>query len=92
LENWRGKNDEVSRRVWEAVETSTGEVRVGEAKRRRGKKRGQKKERRIGEEENEKGKDNRGEESSRGMGNMGGRRRSGKVRSEGKEVGARKIP
>jgi len=86
LENWRGKNDEVSRRVWEAVETSAGEVRVGEAKRRRGKRRGREKERRIGEEENEKGKDNGGEESSRGMGNIGGRRRSGK------EVGARKIP
>jgi len=40
LENRRGKNNEVSRRVWEAVETSTGEVRVGEAKRRRGKRRG----------------------------------------------------
>jgi len=32
LENGRGENDEVSRRVWEAVETNTGEVGVGEAK------------------------------------------------------------
>ena len=35
MENGRGENDEVSRRVWEAVETSTGEVGVGEAKGRR---------------------------------------------------------
>ena len=32
MENRRGENDEVSRRVWEAVETNTGEVGVEEAK------------------------------------------------------------
>ena len=91
MENGRSENDEMSRRVWEAVETSTGEVGVGEAK-RRSKRRGQEKERRKEEEENEKMEDNGGEKSSRGMGDMGGRRRSSKVKSGGKEVGTRKGP
>ena len=32
LENWRSENDEVPREMWKAVETSTGEVRMGETK------------------------------------------------------------
>ena len=72
LENRRGEDDEVPRGMWEAVETSTREVGVGKAKGRKSKERSRKKERRKREkEEAEKGKDNGGEESSRGMGNMG---------------------
>ena len=72
MENRGGKNDEMSRGMWEAVETSTGEVRMEEAKGRRDKGRGWEKEGRKGEEEeNKKEKDDGGEESSRGMGDMG---------------------
>ena len=72
MENRGGQDDEVFRRVWEAVEASTREVRIGEAERRRSKGRGRKKERRKEEEEEtEKGEDDGGEESSRRMGSMG---------------------
>ena len=54
------------------METSTGEVRMGEVKGRRGKEKGwEKKGRKEEEEENKKGEDNGGEESSRRMGDMG---------------------
>ena len=54
------------------METSAGEVGMGEIERRRSKGRGGEKERRKGEEEEtQKGKDNGGKESSRRMGNMG---------------------
>jgi len=46
LENGGSKNDEVSRGVWEAVETSTREIRLGKAERRRSKGESRKKERR----------------------------------------------
>jgi len=49
LENKGGQDDEVSRRVWKAVEASTRKVGMGETKGRRGK--GGK-----GEKEREKGK------------------------------------
>ena len=72
MENRRGQDDEVSRRVWEAVKASTREVGMGEAEKRRRKGRSRKKERKKGkEEETEKGQDDGGEESSRRMGNMG---------------------
>ena len=32
LENWGSENDKVSREMWEAVETSTGEIRMEETK------------------------------------------------------------
>ena len=35
LENRRGKNNEVSRKVWKAVEAGSGEVRLGETERGR---------------------------------------------------------
>jgi len=38
LEDRRSKNDKVSRRMWEAVETKAEEVRIAEAKGRRRKK------------------------------------------------------
>jgi len=46
LENRRGKNDEVSRRVWKAVEASSEEVRLGETEgeRREGRSRKEEKE------------------------------------------------
>jgi len=72
LENGGSKNNEMSRGMWETVETSAREIRVGKAEGERSKRRSRKKERREEEEEEtEKGKDNRGEEGSRGMGNIG---------------------
>ena len=57
--------------MWEAVEASTGEVRMGEVKGRRGKGRGWEKEKRKEEEENKKRKDDGDKENSREMGDMG---------------------
>jgi len=57
--------------MWEIVETSTREIRVGKAEGGRSKRRSREKEGREREEETEKGKDNGGEESSREIGNMG---------------------
>jgi len=42
LENRGGENDEMSRGVWKAVETSTEEVRIGETKEERNKRRSRK--------------------------------------------------
>ena len=67
MKNGGGENDEVFGGMWEAVETSTGKVRMGETKGRGWEKEGRK----IKEEETEKGEDNGSKESSRGMGNMG---------------------
>ena len=46
LENRKGKDDEVSRGMWKAVETGTGEIRMGETKGRRSERRSRKKTRR----------------------------------------------
>jgi len=63
-----------------------------EAKGRREKGRSWKKERRKEEEEDKKkGEDDGSEESSRGMGDMGQRGRSSKIRGRSKEAGAGKI-
>ena len=57
--------------MWEAVETSTREVEMGETKRRRSKGKGWEKERRKGEEEeNEKGEKDGSKKSSGGMEDM----------------------
>ena len=62
----------MSRGMWEAVETSAGEVGIGETKGERGKGRGRAKERREGEKEKTKKGGNSGsQKSSRRMGNMG---------------------
>ena len=66
MENRGGKDDEVSRRVWKAVETGAGEVRMGETRGRRSKRGSRKEERRKGEE----GENCRNKESSRGVGDM----------------------
>ena len=42
MEDGRGKNYKMSRRMWEAVEAKAEEVRVAEAERRREKERGRK--------------------------------------------------
>jgi len=74
------------------VKTGVGEVGMGEAERRRSKGGDREKERRKEEEEEtEKGEDNESKESSRKVGNMGQGRGSSKVRSGGKEVGAREV-
>ena len=77
--------------MWEAVEASTGEVGMGEAKGRGSKGKSWEKERRKGEKENEKGEDDGGKENSGGIGNMGRRRGSSKVRSGSKEAGIREV-
>jgi len=43
LENGRSENDEVSGRMWEAVETSSEEIRIRKAEGGRGKGRSRKK-------------------------------------------------
>jgi len=58
--------------MWKAVETSTGEVRMGETKERGSQGRSREKERGEGkEEETEERKDSGSKESSRGVGDMG---------------------
>ena len=52
LENRKSENDEMLRGVWKAVETSTGEVSIGETKEVRSKKR-------SGKEAGEKNKKNK---------------------------------
>ena len=72
MENRGDKDDKMSGRVWKAVETGTGKIRVGETERRRSKGRSGEKERRKGkEEETEKRKNDGNKESSREMGDMG---------------------
>jgi len=72
LENERGENDKVSRRMQKAVEASAGKVRMkktegGESKRRSRKEmRGERK-----VKETEKEKDDGSEESGRRVGNLG---------------------
>jgi len=48
LKNRRGEDDKLSRRVWKAVETKAGKVRVAEAERGREKGRKRKEVRREG--------------------------------------------
>jgi len=72
LENRGGQDDEVSRRVWEAVEANIREVGMGETKERRGKEeKGEKERRKEEKEETEKGKNSGSKESSGGMGDLG---------------------
>ena len=75
------------RRVWEAIETRAGEVRIVEAKRREGERGSRKKTGRIGNKE----ENGRSKESSRGMGDLGGRGGGSKVRRGSKKIGIRKV-
>ena len=70
MENSGGKNNEMSRGVWEAMETRVGEVRMAEAKGRGGQRRSKKKTRREGKEEAEGEKDGRNKKSSGGVGDL----------------------
>ena len=71
MKNRGGEDDEVSRRMWEAVESEIGEVGMVEAKGRKGKRRSREETRRAGKEKT-KGKENsKDKKSSRGMGNLG---------------------
>jgi len=70
LENRGGQDDEMSRRVWKAVEASAREVRMVETKGRRSRRGSRKKEReKEEEEETEKGENNGSKE--RRMGDLG---------------------
>ena len=72
MENRGDQDDEVSRRVWKAVETSTREIGIGKTRGRKGKEEKGKKEREKGkEEETEKEENSGSKESSGEMGNMG---------------------
>ena len=72
MENREGQDDEVSRRVWKAVEANTREVGMGETKERRGKgEKGEKEGEKEEEEETEKGKNSGSKESSGGIGDLG---------------------
>jgi len=72
LENRRSQNDEVFRGVWEIVETGARKIGMKKAKRRRSEGGSWKEERKERKkEEIKKGKDNGGEEGSRGIENMG---------------------
>ena len=74
MENRGGQDDEVSRGMWEAVETGIRKIRVGKTKGRRGKRGSREKEggkREEKEEETEERKNHGGKESSRRVGNMG---------------------
>ena len=84
MEDKRDKDDKVSGGMQEIVETSTREVGMGETKKRKSKGRGW-------EKEGRKGENNGSKESNGGMGNIGERERSGKVRSRDKEVGTGEI-
>jgi len=56
LEDKRGKNDKMFKRVWKAVKTKAEEARVAEAKRGRKKERGGKETRREGAEKRKRKK------------------------------------
>ena len=88
LKDRGSENDEMPRRVWEAMETRAGEVRVAEAKERGGQRESRKKTGRMGN----KGEENsRSKESSKGMGDLGQRGGGSKVGRESKKVDARKV-
>ena len=92
LEDRRSEDDEVPRGMWKTVEASSREVRIEKTKGERSERRSKKKMREKGKAEKaEKRKDSGSKENSRGVGNMGGRRRSGKIRSRSKKFGARKF-
>jgi len=72
LENRQSENDEISRRVWKAVEARSGKIRMGKteeggSKRRSRKKMGGKGKNAKAEER----KDDGSKENSRGMENLG---------------------
>jgi len=72
LEDRRGKNDEMFRGVWKAVEVNTEKIRVAETEGGRSKGRSGKemiKER--GKEETKKRKNSRGKKGNRRIGDMG---------------------
>ena len=72
MENRRGQDDKMPRRVWEVVEASAREVGMGETKGRRGKRESREKEGGKGEEEEtEKGGNGGSKESSRRVGDIG---------------------
>ena len=71
LENRRSENDKVFGRMWEVVETSSGEIRMEKAE--GGRSKGRNREETRGErqeKETEKREDNGSKESSRRMGDL----------------------
>ena len=89
MEDRRSKDDKVSGRVWKAVETKVGKIRIAKAARRgvegRDKKEVRRKEKEKGREKAKERKKVRSTKDSRGMGDLGERGGSGK------EISTRKI-
>ena len=93
--DWRTGEVKMTRcpeKMWEAVETRTGEIRVAKAEGGRSQGRSRKRARRKGEEEAKRKENSRNKKNSRRVGNLGQGRRGSKIRSKGQEVGSRTIP
>ena len=75
MENRRGKDNEISRRMWKTIETKAKKVGVGKTKERRKERRRREEKRREGvekkqKEKTKKEKDNKSKENSRRMGDL----------------------
>jgi len=72
LENRRSENDKVSRRMWEVVEISSGEIRIRKAEEGRSKRRNREETREERQKkETEKREDDGSKESGRRIGDLG---------------------
>ena len=71
LEDGRGKDDEMPKRVWNTVETDVGKIRVAKTEGGRGKGGSRKETRRKRGKEETKEEEDGSKKSSRRMGNMG---------------------
>jgi len=91
LEDRESENDEMPRRMQEAMDTRAGEARVAEAKRKGGQRGSRKKTGRMGNKEEKREENSRSKESSRGMGDLGQRGRGSKVGRGSKKDGAGKV-
>jgi len=71
LENRRSENNEMSGRMWKAVETSLGKIWIGKAKGVRSKGRNREEMREKGKEKVGERKNSRDQESGREVGDLG---------------------
>ena len=77
----------MSRGMWKAVEASVGEVRLGETEEGESKEGSRKEMREKRKKEIEERKNGKGQEDSKGVGDLGQRRGGSKIRSRSKENG-----
>ena len=71
LENRRGEDNKMSRRVWKAVEAKTGKIRLGKTKEGGSQRRSRVKAGGMREEEVKRKEDGESKKSSRKMGDLG---------------------